>query len=178
MGQTLQGRPPPCNAETEPMTVPTKADPATMRQATLADADAILALTRAAYAKWVPVIGREPLPMTADYAAAARHHRIDLLEIGGDIAALIETIAAADHLLVENLAVAPHRQGQGIGRRLLGEADRLAEASGLYEVRLYTNALFASNVAFYLGQGYRVTSEDAFRGGTVVHLAKRLGGRA
>jgi hypothetical protein len=34
------------------------------------DAVAIQRLTREAYAKWVPIIGREPKPMTVDYAEA------------------------------------------------------------------------------------------------------------
>lgn len=56
----------------------------TLRQAVPADAPAIRALTRAAYAKWVPLIGREPKPMTADYEQAVRHHRFDLLYEEGD----------------------------------------------------------------------------------------------
>ena len=51
------------------------------------DAWAIRELTRAAYAKWVPVIGREPKPMMADYAEAVRSHRIDLLYADGELAA-------------------------------------------------------------------------------------------
>ena len=38
-----------------------------LRRAVMADAPAVAALTRDAYAKWVPLIGREPKPMTADY---------------------------------------------------------------------------------------------------------------
>lgn len=37
-----------------------------IRRATTDDAPTVGLLTRAAYAKWVPVIGREPLPMKAD----------------------------------------------------------------------------------------------------------------
>src|ERR1700710_2458174 len=69
----------------------------TLRQGVAADADAIRGLTRAAYAKWVPVIGREPKPMTADYAAALTQHRFDLLHVDGKLAALIETVAQAEH---------------------------------------------------------------------------------
>jgi hypothetical protein len=36
----------------------------------LQDAVAIQRLTREAYAKWVPIIGRQPKPMTVDYAEA------------------------------------------------------------------------------------------------------------
>ena len=51
----------------------------------MADASAIRALTREAYAKWVPVIGREPKPMMADYAEAVQKHRIDLLYLDGEL---------------------------------------------------------------------------------------------
>ena len=50
-----------------------------IRQGTVADVAAITALTRLAYAKWVPLVGREPLPMQADYSVAIRRHRFDLM---------------------------------------------------------------------------------------------------
>ena len=85
----------------------------------------IRALTRAAYAKWVPLIGREPLPMIADYERAVLEHRIDLLFAGAQLSGLIETAIKKDHLFIVNVAVAPSRQGRGYGRRLLGQAEAL-----------------------------------------------------
>jgi ribosomal protein S18 acetylase RimI-like enzyme len=145
-----------------------------IRRATPADAGAIRDLTRAAYAKWVPVIGREPKPMAADYDAAVRDHLIDLLYVGGEFAALIETILAADHLLIENVAVAPAFQGRGYGRRLMAHAEQLAVSLGHAETRLYTNKLFDRNVRLYRRLGYRVDREEAFPGGGVVHMSKAL----
>ncbi len=75
-----------------------------MRRANIGDVSAIGDLTRAAYAKWVPVIGREPMPMVADYDHAVRHHLVDLLHVGGELAALIEMIPGDEHLLIENVA--------------------------------------------------------------------------
>ncbi|HTS92615.1 MAG TPA: hypothetical protein VMG55_11480 [Stellaceae bacterium] len=43
----------------------------TVRRGREGDAEAIRALTREAYAKWVDVIGREPLPMQIDYSTAS-----------------------------------------------------------------------------------------------------------
>ena len=63
-----------------------------LRRAEPADASAVRELTRAAYAKWVPVAGCEPLPMTADYDQAVKRHLIDLYEEGGELHALIETV--------------------------------------------------------------------------------------
>jgi hypothetical protein len=48
--------------------IPIPKNKVTLRQATLADVDAISALTDAAYSKYIPLIGRKPLPMTADYS--------------------------------------------------------------------------------------------------------------
>ncbi len=138
------------------------------------DADAIRSLTREAYAKWVLVIGREPLPMTADYATALRDHRFDLLWLGETIVGVVETIPRADHLLIENLAVAPAHQGRGFGRMLLVRAEELAAASGHAEIRLYTNKLFAENVNLYQKRGYLIDREETWTGGVIVHMAKRL----
>lgn len=145
-----------------------------LRRATLADAAAVRQLTRDAYAKWVPLIGREPKPMTADYAAAVRDHRIDLLYLDGKLAALIETIPQSDHLLIENVAVSPAFQGHGLGRRLMAHAEGLAAGAGQTELRLYTNKMFAANVQLYLRLGYRLDREEVLSVGTAVHMSKRL----
>jgi ribosomal protein S18 acetylase RimI-like enzyme len=145
-----------------------------IRRAAPTDAGAVAALTRAAYEKWIPVIGRAPKPMTADYDRAVREHLIDLLFAEGRLAALVECIREPDHLLIENLAVAPEHQGRGYGLRMLRHAEALARELGFAELRLYTNKLFAENVAFYRKHGYRFDGETAFKGGFIVHMTRRL----
>jgi ribosomal protein S18 acetylase RimI-like enzyme len=145
-----------------------------LRRAEPADAEAIATLTRAAYAKWMSVIGRAPKPMTADYDVAVRAHLIDLLYADGVLAALVECICEPDHLLIENLAVAPAHQGRGYGRKLMGHVEDLAHTLGLGEVRLYTNTLFAENIGFYRSLGYRIDAETAFKGGLLTHMSRRL----
>lgn len=145
-----------------------------LRRAGAGDAPAVAALSAAAYAKWLPVLGRPPKPMTADYATAIDHHLIDLLYIDGDLAALVEMIPEPDHLLIENLAVLPARQGGGYGRRLMTHAEQQAQALGYDEVRLYTNQAFVENLAFYHRLGYRIDRTEPFRGGFIVHLSKRI----
>jgi GNAT superfamily N-acetyltransferase len=145
-----------------------------IRPAVAADAARIRTLTREAYAKWVPLIGREPLPMQADYERALREHAIDLLTVGGALGGLIETIVRLDHLWIENVAVAPDRQGKGYGRLLLAHAERRAAEAGRVEIRLQTNAAFAPNLAFYANLGYAIDRTEPFRGGTTVHMSKRI----
>lgn len=146
-----------------------------LRRAGPADAAAISDVTRAAYAKWVPIIGREPLPMRADYDKAVAEHLIELWEEEGELLALIEMIPEADHLLIENLAVRPDAQGRGLGDRLLHHAADVARSLGFDELRLYTNELFAGNVAFYTRRGFEETHRASIVPGSItVFLRRRL----
>lgn len=143
-----------------------------LRQATISDAPSIRDLTRKAYAKWIPLIGREPMPMTADYDVAIRQHRFDLLMSNDSLAALIETVEESERLLIENLAVAPSYQRQGLGRILLVHAERLARELGKPRVRLYTNQRFAENIRYYERNGYRVDREEDYGAGIAVHMSR------
>ncbi len=138
------------------------------------DTQSIQALTREAYAKWVPIIKREPVPMSTDYNEALKEHRFDLLFLDGKLAALIETNSKADHLLIINIAVSPHHQGKGLGRRLMDHAETLASTSGHSGIKLYTNKLFAGNVKFYRQLGYQVEREENFKNGITVYMHKEI----
>jgi len=147
----------------------------TVRRATADDAAVLRALTRAAYAKWVPLIGREPRPMAADYEAAVQVHRFDVLEEDGEVIALIETVDEGDVLLIENVAVDPDHQSLGHGRRLLALAEDIARELGRPRVRLYTNQRFEVNIALYRRLGYAIDGEEDFGGGSVaVHMSKAV----
>ncbi|WP_293403158.1 GNAT family N-acetyltransferase [Phenylobacterium sp.] len=145
-----------------------------LRVGEAADAEAIGELTREAYAKWVPLIGREPLPMTIDYAQALKAHRFDLLHVGEELAGLIETVVDGEQLLVVNVAVRPAFQGRGFGVRLMALAEQIAADAGLAGVRLYTSQRFAANIALYASLGYGIDREEALNGGVAVHMSKRI----
>ena len=146
-----------------------------LRRAGPADAPAIAALVNAAYAKWVPILGRKPMPMLVDYGRAVIEHRIDVVEAAGGLVALIETFTAPDHLFIENIAVAPAQQGQGLGVSLLEHAETLARESRLDTVRLLTNGLMQANISLYQRHGYTITHiEERAPGWSVVHMAKSL----
>ena len=147
---------------------------AEIRCAGPSDALAVRELARAAYAKWIPAVGREPTPMTVDYAARVRDHRIELLHVDGRLSALIELVPEAAHLLIENVAVLPALQGRGYGRRLLAHAEAVAASLGISAMRLYTNQLFAGNVQLYGRLGYQVDREEPFKGGVTVYMSKQL----
>jgi ribosomal protein S18 acetylase RimI-like enzyme len=145
-----------------------------LRLATPGDASAIRDLTREAYAAWVPLIGREPAPMTADYDDAVRRNRFDLLLRDGVLAALVETVDEGDRLLIENVAVAPRFQRRGFGRFLLAHAESLARELGRTRVRLYTNERFTRNIRLYERLGYEIDRAEDVGVGVRVHMSKAL----
>ena len=145
------------------------------RRAGSADTALVAAITDAAYAKWVPVIGRKPKPMIADYSVAIRDHLVELAFLDDRAIGLIELIPAADHLLLENIAVDPVAHGQGIGRRLMQRVEWHAIEMGLPVVRLYTNKAFATNLGFYQRLGYAIEREEPYKEGFTVFFAKAVG---
>jgi len=145
-----------------------------LRRARAGDAGAIGQLTRAAYAPWAALIGREPLPMGFDHGAMIRDHLVDGLWRGGALLAVIEMIVRESDLLIENIAVAPTEQGTGLGGRLLGHAETTARSLGRHVVRLYTNSLFASNIALYRRRGYHTERQQTVANGIVVHMMRNL----
>lgn len=138
------------------------------------DAREVRALVRTAYALYVPRVGREPAPMTEDYVRAIEDGDVHVVREAGAVVAVVVTRGRDDHLLIENIAVAPGRQGSGVGGQILGWAEAQAASLGYGEVHLYTHETMVENIAFYGRHGYEVTrvaEEDAFRR---VHMRKGL----
>jgi ribosomal protein S18 acetylase RimI-like enzyme len=149
----------------------------TVRRAGEADVAALTAVAAEAYRPYVPRIGREPAPMTANYGQAVGSGLTWVAEADGEIVGLLVLVVHPDHLLLENVAVRPAAQGRGVGARLLALAEDEARARGLDEVRLYTNEAMTENLAYYPRHGYTEThraEQDGFRR---VFFAKHLAGR-
>jgi GNAT superfamily N-acetyltransferase len=145
-----------------------------LRPAQVGDVQAVRDVVDAAYAAYMPRIGRPPAPMTADYAALIEAGAVSVLELDGQVVGVLVVHALDDHLLVDNVAVAPAHQGRGLGRVLLDDAERQARELGLPELRLYTNQLMIENLRMYPRLGYRETGRNVEHGYSRVHFAKRV----
>jgi len=145
-----------------------------MRLARPEEATTLAAIVEAAYAPWVPIVGRRPFPMQDDYAARIAAGQAWVLEADGAIAGLVVIEAEADHLMLDNVAVDPRRAGQGLGRVLLDFVEAEAGRRGLPEVRLYTNVLMVRNIALYARRGYRETERRQEAGFARVFMTKRV----
>lgn len=130
-----------------------------------ADADAVAACVRAAYAQYVGRIGREPAPMAADYPALIAAGGVWVARSGAEVAGVLVLRPQPPSLLLENVAVAPAHRGRGLGRALIAFAEEQARAAGLDAVTLYTNERMTENLRFYPALGYVETGramQDGF----------------
>jgi ribosomal protein S18 acetylase RimI-like enzyme len=139
------------------------------------DADAMRALARTAYAKYVPRIGREPGPMVADYGAIAESGGALLVWREAELVGFLVTVLEDDALLIENVAVSPDEQGAGLGSHLITLAEEQAMDAGKPRIRLYTNEKMIENIAFYAGRGFVETHRATEDGFTRVFMSKQLG---
>lgn len=148
--------------------------PAALSRATPADAQGLANLARRSYEVYLPIIHAIPAPISADYGALARNHEVWILRSGAAIAASLVLIRREDHLLIESIAVDPDHQGKGYGRQLLEWAGERAEASGLSELRLYTNVLMTNNRDWYRRAGYLEMHEEQRGDKRIVHMRRQL----
>jgi ribosomal protein S18 acetylase RimI-like enzyme len=135
-----------------------------IRNATADDAATIRIIARAAYGKYVPRIGREPAPMIADFAAEIAAQHVVVMEAAGKVGGYMIAWPEADAYFIDNIAVDPRSQGEGLGRRLIDHAVAEANRLRLPALRLYTNALMTENLAMYAHIGFVETHRAIEKG--------------
>ncbi|HTZ35302.1 MAG TPA: GNAT family N-acetyltransferase [Stellaceae bacterium] len=145
-----------------------------IRVATPAEAPAVAALVERAYRHYVARIGRPPGPMLDDYADLASRGAVWVIEDGASIAGVLVLLPRPDHLLLDNIAVAPERQKGGLGRKLLAFAEAEAVRRGYAEIRLYTHVKMVENQRLYAAIGYEETERRRDAGFMRVFMRKRL----
>ena len=113
--------------------------------------------------------------MLDDYAVRVAESVVWVIEEGGSVDGIIVLVPKPDHLLLDNVAVAPERQDLGLGRLLLAFAEAEALRRGYREIRLYTHQTMIENQRLYAAIGYRETGRGTEAGYDRVFMRKRLG---
>jgi ribosomal protein S18 acetylase RimI-like enzyme len=147
-----------------------------IRAAPAADVPAITEVVDHAYRHYIARIGKPPVPMLDDYAARVSEGVVWVLEDGAAIAGIIVLLPTTNYLLLDNIAMAPTRQGLGLGRRLLAFAEAEAMQRGYHEIRLYTHQTMVENQRLYASIGYEETGRGTEAGYDRVFMRKQLRG--
>jgi ribosomal protein S18 acetylase RimI-like enzyme len=148
-----------------------------IRAAGPGDVAAIAAIVERAYGVYVERIGLRPGPMDDDHGEQVRRGLVHVAEDGAadpEVVGLIVLVELEDRLLIQNVAVDPARQGEGIGRRLLEFAEETARRAGVGTVALYTHEKMTENIALYARLGYEEDERRREDGFSRVFMSKRL----
>lgn len=145
-----------------------------IRLARPADESAIRACAEAAYAPYVPLIGRKPAPMLADFAGQIAAGQVHVAEAEGTFQGFVVFHPEGGAMLLENVAVRPEAAGRGIGKALVAICEAEARAQGFPSVRLYTNEKMAANLSIYPRFGYVETARRTEDGFNRVYFEKML----
>jgi ribosomal protein S18 acetylase RimI-like enzyme len=138
------------------------------------DVAAIERVVRDAYTPYIARMGKPPGPMLDDYAALVAEGRVWVLREEGEVVGALVLLPQSDHLLLDNVALAPSHHGKGLGRRLVAFAEEEAARQGFREIRLYTHETMHENIALYPRLGYAVTGRGEQAGYSRVFMRKTL----
>jgi len=129
--------------------------PIAIRRADLADLDAVQRISAEAYIPaYMAALGVIPKPAFENYRPRIERGEVWLLEADGEPAGLIVLEEKPAHVVIYSIAVRPAQQGRGHARSLLQFAAQQAVASGMRELRLYTNTRMARNIKIYRHCGF------------------------
>lgn len=146
----------------------------TIRCARLEDANAIRALVRVSYELYLERMEQEPAPMGADYPALISKSLVSVAQKGGKIAGILVCYPRNDALHVENVAVNPAYQGQGIGKALMNHAEEQAHSQNFKKIELYTHEVMTENLIFYEAIGFYIRERGIQDGYARIFLEKIL----
>jgi ribosomal protein S18 acetylase RimI-like enzyme len=145
-----------------------------LRRATPSDAATMHAIAQAAYAGYVPRMGRRPYPMDMDYDAAVADAESWVAVDDSSVVGFLVLVDEADAVLLENVGVLPSHHGRGVGRALLELAESRAVESGHSRIRLFTHVTMVENQALYERIGYVETRRGGDEGFVRVFYEKVL----
>ena len=139
------------------------------------DAPFVREIAREAYRPYVQRIGREPMPMIADFAALINAAEVWVAVDFAEILGYIVMRPGPGSLHIENVAVSPPRHGEGVGKALLDFAEAEAARLQIPRMDLYTNIHMRENLSLYPRLGWIETDRRTESGFERVYFEKPVG---
>ena len=145
-----------------------------IRSANFADTSVVRDLVRASYSKYIERIGKEPAPMSDDYASLIGAGDVWVAVEDDEVLGMLVMQVVEEHLFVDAVAVRPDQQRRGLGRVLISFAEGEAQRNGLREIRLYTNEKMFENLAIYEKLGFEEINRGLDSGYQRVFMRKKI----
>ena len=148
--------------------------PITIGRATINDSDALLKIAEIAYETYLPLMDKKPAPMLADFE---KHISEDIvfmaLTEAEEIIGYVVLQQIERQWWLDNIAVHPSYQGQGIGTKLRIEAEDYVSVLA-DRIQLYTNIVMRENISWYQRRGFTQTKQATEEGFHRLYFEKML----
>ncbi|QRM28210.1 GNAT family N-acetyltransferase [Microvirga sp. VF16] len=138
------------------------------------DLAAVEAIVRAAYTRYISLIGQKPGPMSDDYSTLIENQCVYVLVSENKLVGMLVLLPEGEVMLLDNVAVDPDMQGRGYGRELIAFAEKLSVERGFRAIRLYTNEAMTENIGLYKRLGFVETHRAEEKGFRRVYMTKSL----
>ena len=145
-----------------------------IRPASSADSAAVSACVHAAYQPYIFRTGKPPGPMLDDYEEVIVTHQVFVAIVENLIVGLVVLIRQSHSLLLDNIAVHPSFQSQGLGKQLMAHAEQEARQQKYAAIQLYTHEKMVENIAIYQKLGYVEIDRRTEKGYRRVYMEKQL----
>jgi len=145
-----------------------------IRTAKRSDVEHIASCVSAAYSHYLERMDKPPPPMIWDYEQVIQQRHVSVIERHNQIIGVIVLGTTDEGFLLDNVAVHPQYQGQGIGRMLLEFAEEQAREQGFKTIHLCTNVVMTENQAMYGKIGYCEYERRHDNGYSRVYMRKVL----
>jgi len=145
-----------------------------LRKANLSDIAGIQSCVNAAYSFYKDDNDLLPEPLFDDYHQKITSDHFLVIDNNTHIAAILVLVLKKSYLLLDNIAVHPNFQKNGLGRYLLDVAEIEALKLDYKEIQLYTNAKMTNNLQIYTHIGYSEFTRRQESGFHRVYFRKAL----
>lgn len=140
--------------------------------AVASDAAGIADCVTRAYQHYVELIGKPPGPMLDDYAKVIREHLVYVAKVNHRVVGALVLQEQDGEILLDNVAISPGFQGQGLGKRLISFAELQAQKLGYSSLSLYTHIKMTENIEIYKKMGYAEMERREVKGYQRIYFRK------
>lgn len=147
--------------------------PHNIRRALAGEAQLMQKIAVAAYHPYIAEIGHPPAPMLADFDAHIAKDICFMLWIQDSAYGYAIIREKSDGFWLENIAVHPDQQGNGLGNALVQAVEEFL-SQHTHRYQLYTNIVMRGNIRWYRRLGFTQTKEAAEDGFHRLYFEKIL----
>ena len=148
-----------------------------IRLAMTTDVPAIKLIARKSFERYVPLIGKPPAPMNANFSGHILKDTVFIAQSEkkqGSVLGYAIVLQRDGEWLLDNIAVSPEAQGRGVGSALIAACETFLQKRGVQRYHLYTNEAMEQNLTWYPEIGFVEMARRLEDGFSRIYFTKEM----